>query len=298
MLATDPGMPYKQYYFNSTTVNKAYIRPNNLKTNYDNCLKSITLSWNVNNNSGEYSDNGKWVVERKLTTQTNDQYVELAGAIPASQNIFVDELIDYDKEYNYRLRFVPAGMDKSRIIPEFENVVSVSTKRTVLNTLSFETFTKTTAENPKIKLKWTPNWCYNELIKIQRKNMVTGAITNINVISGDNNNTNTITDENLTENLKYQYRLVVETEGRITETPWQNIMIKDEVKYKSVTSSKGTLADRIRLKWNVERNDLSNSFFIILLVTLLLTSFIHGRHHLIFHLQLLNSIFRHSEFPF
>lgn len=262
MLATDPGMPYKQYYFNSTTVNKAYVRPSNFKTNYDNCLKSITLSWNANNNSGEYSDNGKWVVERKLTTQTNDQYVELSGAIPASQNIFVDELIDYDKEYNYRLRFVPAGMDKSRVIPEFENVVSVSTKRTVLNTLSFETFTKTTAENPKIKLKWTPNWCYNELIKIQRKNTITGVITNINVISRDNNNTNTITDENLTENLKYQYRLVVETEGRVTETPWQTIMIKDEVKYKSVTSSKGTLADRIQLKWNVERNDLSNSFFI------------------------------------
>lgn len=261
MISSSANTPDKQYYSNAVTTNKSYIRPINLKRNYDNCSKSITLSWEINDNTRTYSNQGKWVVERKLTTQEATSY-QIIARVSSTQTTYVDETIAYDQEYDFRLRFVPGEMDEVRFISEFSTSISASTKRIVLNTLSFETFTKTTAEDPKIKLKWTPNWCYNELIKIQRKNTVTGEIKNINVVSKDNNNTNTITDEHLTENLRYQYRLVVETEGQITETEWQNVIVKDEVKYKSVTSSKGTQADRIQIKWNVERNDLSNSFFI------------------------------------
>ena len=250
----------KYYLWNSITTNKSYIKPVSLDQSYDNCSKKITLSWKVNNNNGSFSEAGQWVVERKEESQAT--YAEIANSISGSIKSYIDESCEYDKSYDYRVRFVPDGMDKTRILNEFSANTKVSTKRVVLNTLSFKTFTKTSAENPKIILNWTPNWCFNPSIKIQRKNLNTNAVTDITVVSRDNNNTNTITDENLTENVPYQYRLVVYNEGRTTETAWQNTIIKDEVKYKSVTASKGTLADRIQLKWNVERNDLSNSFFI------------------------------------
>ena len=250
----------KNYTWNSSTTNTSYIRPISLDRNYDNCTKKITLNWKVNNNGGLYSDNGQWVVERKEEGQST--YTEVVNNLVGSQRSYIDESCLYDKEYEYRVRFIPTGIDKTKFLTEFSSSTKVSTKRTVLNTLTFKTFTKTSAENPKIILSWNPNWCFNPSITIQRKNLNTNAITNITVTSKDNNNTNTITDENLTENVPYQYRLVVNNEGKVTETVWQNTIIKDEVKYKSVTASKGTLADRIQLKWNVERNDLSNSFFI------------------------------------
>lgn len=251
--------PQKNYESLQTTSNVGYIVPKTLTPVYENCAKKVTLSWSVDNSSTLLTT-GVWVVERKISTETN--YTELTTTPSWSTITYVDNSIAYDNLYNYRLRFVPNGMDKTRIINEFIKTTTVDTKRTVLNQMGFITYTKTAAENPKIKVYWTPNWCFNPEITLQRKNTVTGAITNIKVASTGSTNTNFIFDENLTENLFYEYRFTLTNEGLLQETPWQKIQIKDEVKYKSVTSSKGTLADRIQLKWNIERQDLSNSFFI------------------------------------
>jgi len=255
------GAASREFVYDSEVAVSGYNRPINLDKNYNNCNKSFTLTWNVNDEGGTLSNKGTWVVDRKLTTEAATLYKEVANSIASNLRTYEDQTLDYDKSYDYRLHFVPEGMDKVRIIPEFNLFTSVNTKRSVLNTFTFTTYKKTSAENPKIQFNWTPNWCFNPTIHLQQENTVTKAVINVPINSTTNNAT-TFTHENLTENLMYKYRLKVTTEGTDLYTDWQNVIIKDEVKYKSVTSSKGTLADRIQLKWDVERNDLSNSFFI------------------------------------
>lgn len=251
----------KEYKKSFSISEKAYIRPINFDKNYDKCKKNITLSWNVNNLNAIYNDKGQWVIDRKLKSDPITSFREVVSGIQTSARSYIDETIEYDREYDFRLRFIPEGMDKSRIVSDFNVFVSENTKRTVLNTFKFETFTKTTAQNPRIIFNWIPNWCFNPRIYLEQYNSVTKLTTSVPITSVDNNAT-TYTHENLTENLDYKYRLKVTTEGTDIYTEWQPIIIKDEVKFKSVTSSKGTLADRIQIKWNVERNDLSNSFFL------------------------------------
>ena len=248
----------RNYRYNQNVGNSSYVKPSSLSQNYDNCAKSIYLSWVTNNNTGS-STVGQWVVERK--EQSHSAYVEIGSTVGTAKS-YTDNSCEYAKEYDYRVRFVPTGIDKTRILNEFMVGVKASTKRTVLNNLLLKSFTKTDAENPKVELTWNPNWCFNPSIIIQRKDMNTNIVTNLTVTSTGGTNVKVFTDRNLTENVPYQYRLVIVNEGMTNETAWQSTIIKNEVKYKTVAASKGTLSDRIQLKWNVERNDLSNSFFL------------------------------------
>jgi len=252
----------KQYYDLPAVSSKDLISPSSIQEpTFDKCGKNVILNWIIYDNNKTASTDGKWIVERRLSTEST--YTELDCTLPASTTSYTDNSILYDKIYNYRVRFLPTGFTKTNILSELTiTTVNKDTKRTVLNTMSFSPSPKNVAENPKIKITWNPNWCFNSSIVLQRKNTVTGVVTDKTITSSDNNNTNNHTDENLTENLIYEYRFKINTEGLEQYTTWQPVEIKDQVKYKSVTSSKGTLADRIQLKWNIEREDLSNSFFI------------------------------------
>jgi len=239
--------------------------PSKLTAIFNNCKQEVSLDWIINDINDTASPEDKWVIERKLNTEST--YTVLTSTLDGSLTSFTDNSIVFNKIYNYRLRYLPKGSIISNIISAFNTTTYINTKRSNLvldGKISCTTTPKTDAEAPKIVLTWNPNWCYKENIVLIRKNCLTNVETRIPIKSSGDNNLSTYTDRGLTENLMYNYRFEINSEDSLQLTAWQdkNTEIKNNLKFKSVISSKGTLADRIQLKWSVEREDLSNSFFI------------------------------------
>ena len=104
---------------------KPYTRPENLKVEFDKWNKSNTVTWSKREKASYYDGNntgttecktdGKWYVlryDKGVNVQT-DGYKLLGSLNGSSSNLkYTDKDIEYDKEYTYRVVFLPSILEE------------------------------------------------------------------------------------------------------------------------------------------------------------------------------------------
>lgn len=261
----------KTYERKMSTVQVAgFTFPKISSATFNPCTKTTTLNW-TNTDPTLVDTKSKTYIYRK----SNNLYTLLTPSGLAKNILTYDDAdasLVWDTQYTYIVRTCPDFLTPSAVsftnanattyLPE---LLSSSVLTSSRQKIDFSNFTATpniavgtTAAN--ITLTWKATWCTNNpnyltLLRTNDKNP--SDIVSVQVLG----NTLKYVDATAKALTPYKYCMIADNGGRNDSSTWKSVKIVDQCKFKSLTTTKGVLNDRIRLSWEIDK-PLSTKFTI------------------------------------
>ena len=229
-----------------------FIKATGLEVSYeDRWNKQMTLKWGVTGSNS----NGTWNVYRYPGTDKSKRVLLKEKLAVGTRNCVVD-VPTYDTPYTYEVAFMPANTPS-----QIERLTS-SVVKTLARSWSFSLFTGDANEmGTEINLSWTHNTIDDASssktyeLKIERATNVNGPWTTVKtqVISDKKVNSGNYTDtKDLLANTTYHYRLSISLLDDVIMSSVIDVSTGG-TRVKTVTASRGTYSNMVKLKWEVQQ---------------------------------------------
>ncbi len=257
---------FTTYFYKWYNVNvPGFVKPKEVKAviNTSNMWnKSIRLEWQADE-SDSRSKQGRWYVYRDGVLLTNN-------GLDYSQRSFTDETPEYEKDYNYKVAFVPTNTPSGTKYDKLSVTIPAKLERKWY----FENFTGTLVDNnAHIKLSWVHNAIgdasgtktYVLYLYRSTDNKTWGSPIYSTTISSPSTTTGSYidTDQALRSNHTYYYKLLINLLGGKDFDALSGAITLGGSQLTSFTASRGEYNNVVKLAWTVKQVGGDETTFVV-----------------------------------